>query len=232
MRWTASWVIADHASRLDGATARRPPQFGGGASISTGCSLGTVRGKRPTINPKVFFGSVSMAEHIIGADIKARREALGLTQRAVAASAGLHHRSIHYWEGSHHVDPRAHGPSRILAVLGWRISEHHTGTHARARHGVLSPDDCVSIATDVLGVMSERLARRIFLRRVQCGAKTRAGTPCRAKSEPGRRRCRLHGGLSTGPKTESGRLRIAEAQRARHRQARTCAATKGDQKGD
>jgi hypothetical protein len=30
-------------------------------------------------------------------------------------------------------------------------------------------------------------------------------------------RCRLHGGLSTGPKTEAGRARIAEAQRRRWR---------------
>ena len=36
-------------------------------------------------------------------------------------------------------------------------------------------------------------------------------------------RCRFHGGLSTGPKTEAGRARIAEAQRRRwlaYRQAR------------
>lgn len=33
--------------------------------------------------------------------------------------------------------------------------------------------------------------------------------------ELGKRRCRFHGGLSTGPKTEAGRARIAEAQRRR-----------------
>jgi hypothetical protein len=31
--------------------------------------------------------------------------------------------------------------------------------------------------------------------------------------EFGKARCRFHGGLSTGPKTEAGRARIAEAQR-------------------
>ncbi len=51
--------------------------------------------------------------------------------------------------------------------------------------------------------------------RVICGAKTRKGVPCRAKSEPGRRRCKFHGGKSTGPKTPEGRQRIAEAQRHR-----------------
>lgn len=41
---------------------------------------------------------------------------------------------------------------------------------------------------------------------LRCGAKTRAGHPCR---QPGMRngRCRLHGGKSTGPKTTTGALR-------------------------
>jgi len=38
--------------------------------------------------------------------------------------------------------------------------------------------------------------------------------------EFGKARCRLHGGLSTGPKTEAGRARIAEAQRRRWRDYR------------
>jgi hypothetical protein len=50
----------------------------------------------------------------------------------------------------------------------------------------------------------------------RCGAKTRKGTPCRRAAErnpvSGRRtRCRLHGGLSTGPRTQEGRARIAAA---------------------
>ena len=32
----------------------------------------------------------------------------------------------------------------------------------------------------------------------RCGAKTRAGTPCQCPAMRGRRRCRLHGGLSPG----------------------------------
>ncbi|MDA0990572.1 MAG: HGGxSTG domain-containing protein [Verrucomicrobia bacterium] len=34
-----------------------------------------------------------------------------------------------------------------------------------------------------------------------CGARTRSGTPCKRFPVPGKRRCRMHGGLSTGPKT-------------------------------
>jgi glucans biosynthesis protein len=32
----------------------------------------------------------------------------------------------------------------------------------------------------------------------RCGAKTRAGSPCRRPPVQGRKRCRLHGGLSPG----------------------------------
>jgi hypothetical protein len=32
----------------------------------------------------------------------------------------------------------------------------------------------------------------------RCGAKTRAGTPCRCPAIRGRSRCRIHGGLSPG----------------------------------
>ena len=50
----------------------------------------------------------------------------------------------------------------------------------------------------------------------RCLAKTRRGTPCMRAAEKnpitGRRsRCRLHGGLSSGPRTEEGRRRSREA---------------------
>ena len=38
------------------------------------------------------------------------------------------------------------------------------------------------------------------LRGLACGAKTRSGTPCRRRDLYAAGRCRLHGGLSTGPK--------------------------------
>ncbi len=50
----------------------------------------------------------------------------------------------------------------------------------------------------------------------RCCAKTRAGAPCIMRVVPGKRRCRFHGGLSTGPKTKAGRARIAEVQRRRY----------------
>ena len=53
-----------------------------------------------------------------------------------------------------------------------------------------------------------------------CGAKTRAGTPCRMTVETGKARCRLHGGKSTGPRSPEGKERVAEAQRRRWAQYR------------
>jgi hypothetical protein len=45
----------------------------------------------------------------------------------------------------------------------------------------------------------------------RCGARTRAGCPCRAPAIRGKLRCRMHGGRSTGPRTAEGlaRLRVA-----------------------
>ena len=51
--------------------------------------------------------------------------------------------------------------------------------------------------------------------RPRCGARTRKGDPCLVRVEPGKRRCRFHGGLSTGPRTAEGKARIAAAQRRR-----------------
>ena len=38
-----------------------------------------------------------------------------------------------------------------------------------------------------------------------CGAKTRAGTPCKQKAIYWNGRCKFHGGLATGPTTEAGK---------------------------
>lgn len=50
----------------------------------------------------------------------------------------------------------------------------------------------------------------------RCGAKTRSGEPCKVaamrRSDGKYTRCRMHGGASTGAKSEEGKLRIARAQ--------------------
>ena len=43
----------------------------------------------------------------------------------------------------------------------------------------------------------------------KCGARTSTGSACAAKVCSGRKRCKWHGGLSTGPRTVEGRKRSA-----------------------
>ncbi len=45
----------------------------------------------------------------------------------------------------------------------------------------------------------------------RCGAKTRRGTPCRSPAMANGR-CRMHGGASTGPRTEAGLARSRQAR--------------------
>jgi hypothetical protein len=50
--------------------------------------------------------------------------------------------------------------------------------------------------------------------RPRCGARTRAGGSCKAPALPDKERCRMHGGLSTGPKTPEGKARTLAALKA------------------
>lgn len=43
-----------------------------------------------------------------------------------------------------------------------------------------------------------------------CGAKTRAGTPCKRRDSKINGRCKFHGGRSTGPKTRMGKLKSSQ----------------------
>ena len=45
----------------------------------------------------------------------------------------------------------------------------------------------------------------------RCGARNRRHLPCRAPAMRGRKRCRMHGGKSTGPRTAEGLERIRQA---------------------
>jgi hypothetical protein len=47
------------------------------------------------------------------------------------------------------------------------------------------------------------------LRGLTCGAKTRAGTPCKRRDLYRSGRCKLHGGLSTGPTSTEGKLKVS-----------------------
>ena len=146
-----------------------------------------------------------------GSELRRRRQDRGWSQRDLAKRAGIHHRTVQYWEARAKLDPLGDGVKRMAEALGWRLSPP---LRAHAGWG-LTPDEELDVIVDALDAMPQRLATKVMFIRVRCGAKTRKGTPCRAMSEPNRHRCRFHGGKSTGPKTAEGRERIAEAQRRR-----------------
>lgn len=55
----------------------------------------------------------------------------------------------------------------------------------------------------------ERPQRVASRKRVPCGGKRRRdGEPCTALSVPGKRRCKWHGGCSTGPRTPEGKAKV------------------------
>jgi len=45
----------------------------------------------------------------------------------------------------------------------------------------------------------------------RCGAKTRAGVPCKQPACARNGRCHWHGGKSTGPRTTEGKARVGQA---------------------
>ena len=58
-------------------------------------------------------------------------------------------------------------------------------------------------------------ARSVAIRKSRSRWGMPDAVPCQMRPIPWSHRCRLHGGLSTGPRTAEGRARIAEAQRRR-----------------
>jgi hypothetical protein len=87
-------------------------------------------------------------------------------------------------------------------------SESRTGTRAGASPAAPELSDtsraCAG-ANDFGSCPAENKANQA---RVICGARRRRdGEPCQGLSVPGKRRCKWHGGASTGPRTDEGRAR-------------------------
>lgn len=157
-----------------------------------------------------------------GAELRAHRKAAGLSQKSLAEHAGVCRETVQYWESKAEVPAWGVAPQRFREVLG--LGQHDV-TCARTRRWGHTLQNSVQGELDAyvearLAHMRECEAQRAARRRVICGARTRKGTDCRNKSEPGRGRCKFHGGMSTGPRTPEGRERIAEAQRRRWARSR------------
>lgn len=87
-------------------------------------------------------------------------------------------------------------------------------TNARARMTsvplpeLLHPSHACVRAYDSGRVDNHKITARLEKRADKCGAtRHRDGQRCEAKPEPGKRRCRFHGGRSTGPRTEAGKAK-------------------------
>ena len=169
---------------------------------------------------------------VSGNQIRAARALLDWTQAQLAAAAKLHPNAIAYWEGREQIpwgiyrQPWAcrrirealHSagvdflPSPIVGVRLVATHNNCTSTRRRARahHGVLRLSRTrkrkISVTPELPVVTSRRPVR--------CAATTRTGRPC-ARKAMDNGRCRNHGGMSSGPKTDAGRMRIADAQKRR-----------------
>lgn len=138
-----------------------------------------------------------------GKELAAIRKAARLSQTELARRAGIGRHAVSYWECKAVLDLRGWAVQRMARALGVSLPDYWQ-PNARARTWAVS-------VIEAFPARPKADARR----RVPCGAKTRKGTACLNKSEPGKRRCKFHGGKSTGARTPEGRERIAEAQRRR-----------------
>ena len=134
------------------------------------------------------------------------RRRQGLSRHALAALCGLHPDTLRYWERKPLLAADGYAVKRMVDALGLEPPGTrdlgYFRTRTRARYGVL-----------LFPASNEILASRKAP--TACSAKTRRGTPCRCRPIPGKRRCKFHGGISTGPKTVAGRQRISDAQKRR-----------------
>lgn len=136
-----------------------------------------------------------------GTDLRNARLGYGASLRKVARYAGVSPSTVRRWEGIEFLPLAPTGALRRIAKsLRVRLFKRRR-PKANKVHGV--PD-------------------LVFTFPSSCKAQTRAGQPCKKRPTPGKMRCRLHGGLSTGPKTKEGRARCratALAAWARRREA-------------
>ncbi len=148
-----------------------------------------------------------------GQDLAAFRQAIGLTQTALAQAADLSRHTVRRWEQKAVVDVEGSTFERLIAVLMPPTQTRFRRHNARTREVKVIHH----LQQRVLGACwpAQERAEPATSGSVLCGARTRKDQPCRNMSDPGRSRCKFHGGRSTGPRTAEGRARIAEAQRRR-----------------
>ena len=157
-----------------------------------------------------------------GDELKFLRRTFDLSRPVVARMIGRHSDTIRYWERKSCLSHEQGVPALILQALdikSFDLSLFITNAYYRflcvnGFRSQMRERERAHLGLIKYFEVREGSAGRIR-KRPRCGAKTRAGGTCKAKVVDGKRRCRMHGGLSTGPKTEAGRRRISEAQQLR-----------------
>ncbi len=94
-------------------------------------------------------------------------------------------------------------------VIEWASDRNLIDQNSKPHESGKRPEfvDQYARANDSGDWLLKRLALLNANKRVVCGAKTQSGRPCRAKSLPSKKRCKWHGGCSTGPKTIEGKAK-------------------------
>jgi transcriptional regulator with XRE-family HTH domain len=147
---------------------------------------------------------------ISGRDLAKHRERSDLTQSELGALAGFGRHTVSYWENKPILALASPAVLAMLEALG--VPYYRTSTHARVMGSYSAARASVEVAREgapLSPFLSASGGRK------KCGAQTRRGSPCQTLAIPGKQRCKFHGGRSTGPRTASGKARIAEAQRER-----------------
>jgi hypothetical protein len=119
--------------------------------------------------------------------------------------------TVRYWERKSHLNLAGHAVSRMLGVLGlgeWRKREVTLQTLERMRSRDKPVPAKRSASTGVLwqtnarghmhqGVLENTDKPQVTARARVCGAKTRAGHPCKSRVIFASGRCKNHGGKAT-----------------------------------
>ena len=156
-----------------------------------------------------------------GSDLKNLRQLVGISRRQLGVRIGVHPDTIRYWERKIWANPEANVPELILKEFGvGNFDVSILLKSERFRRLFTNPKHEGARSAKVVETKQMDGKTCKPNDHNKCAAKTRSGSLCRAKRVPGRKRCRMHGGLSTGPKTDLGRQRISEAQKQRWKKVR------------
>ncbi|WP_338045775.1 helix-turn-helix transcriptional regulator [Parasedimentitalea marina] len=154
---------------------------------------------------------------ITGPELKAHRRAQKISQTRMGQMIGCSRDAISRREARSNPIKYFRGvTARMLEVLGIEVLKRFETNSCSRGDGVLQTEDHLQEARDRQSELEfARALAKLSQPDRPCLAETRRGHLCKLMPEPGRKRCKFHGGMSTGPKTKEGRERIAAAQRKR-----------------